>query len=125
VQRRKLRPVVGVGEPQGTLELRRRLAVRAQRRRAPGGLRGMPRNRLLVPGALGVVRQQGRIGVLGLLQHGQQAGVQFGFPVRGDRRGHRHPDQLMPESQPGSLGDQEPATQTLVNHRVWSGQHPG
>ena len=109
--------VACVCEPQGPLELRGGLAMRAERRGAPGRLRRVPQDGLRVAGALGVVGQQRRIGIAARLERGQQAGVQFGLAVRGDSGRHGHPHQLVPESQADPVRDEDPGRQAVL-HRA-------
>jgi hypothetical protein len=115
VQRRQTWPVAFPGVPQGALELRRGLAVCAQRGGAPGRLRRVPQHGLPVPGALGMVREQGGIAIAALLQLRQQARVQLQLSVRRDRCLHRHPDQLVPEPQAGPIGHEDPGLQALID----------
>ena len=109
------RGVVGPGgEPQRPLELGGRLAVRAQGGGPAGRFRRVAADGRRVGGALGVVGEQRGVGAAAVLQRGQQPFVQLGGAVRRDAGLDRHPDQLVPEPQPGAVGHEDPGAQALV-----------
>ena len=115
VQQRPGRPVGRPGEPQRPFVLGGGFAVGTEGRGRPGRDQRVAQHRLGVPRALAVVGQQGRVGVGPIGQHGQPPRVQRDLPGRGDRIRHRHPEQLVPEAQVGSVGDQDAGGQAFVD----------